>query len=335
MFSQRRNLYFCVLVVLLGVAIILDLSFGSANVSLSDLFAAALGNGTEQNQILFWQFRLPRMIAGLLGGMSLGLSGLLMQTFFRNPIAGPFVLGITSGASLGVALVILGFSALGISGFFWDQLGVVPAALCGSLLVLFLIMLISGRTENVSTLLIIGLMIGSFVSAFVSLLQYFSGAIELKRFVIWTMGSLAGIDLHQSMLFAALVLPAVLACFLLVKDLNTMLFGEEEARDMGLDVKKGRNRVVIITCLLAGVTTAYCGPIAFLGIAIPHLARWLFLSNQHRILVPAVALLGSTVLILCDLVAQIPGSEMQLPINAVTSFIGAPAVVWIVLKRSI
>ena len=280
-------------------------------------------------------FRLPKAITALLAGVALSVSGLQMQTLFRNPLAGPYVLGVTSGASLGVALVLLvssysGYTLLsGITG----SMGVVSAAFAGGILVLLLILWISTKIQNNTTILIIGLMFGQFANAIVGVLQYFSKAQDLKGFIIWNMGSFGNVVWDELLVLVPIVVIGLLIAYVLSKQLNILLLGEGYAKSMGVNVTASRFSIIVSTGLLAASVTAFCGPIAFLGLAIPHLVRSVFNTADHRILIPAAGLWGAMFSLLCDIVAQLPGADETLPINAVTSIIGAPVVIWIIIKN--
>jgi len=313
---------------------LLSLLLGSVAIPLADIKAYFLGGSftDEVNLSIIQNFRMPKVVSALLAGSALAVSGLQMQTVFRNPLAGPYVLGISSGASLGVALVLMGSSAFGLS-FWGSQVGTVVAALVGSLLVLMLILAVSIRVRDIMTLLILGMMFGTAVSAVTSLLQYFGSETSLKNFVIWTMGSLGGVGRQQLWLYAALVLLGLALAWAYVRPLNVLGIGDTYARSLGFNVKQTRFLIFLSTSLLAGAATAFNGPIAFVGIAVPHLARMVFRTSNHAILVPASALAGAATLLLCDIIAQLPGSATVLPLNSVASLMGIPVVIYIVLKN--
>jgi iron complex transport system permease protein len=280
-------------------------------------------------------FRVPKAITAVLAGSGLSVCGLLMQTMFRNPLAGPFVLGISSGASLGAALLILSGSLIGISMLQLSLLGswtVVLASMIGAFSVLTLILIISNSIRDSMTLLIIGLMVGSLSAGLVSVLQYYSEAEEIQSFLMWTFGNLGGVHGIELVVLGFTVFLGLLGTVGVLKPLDALLLGESYAASLGVNIRTARFRIIIITSVLAGGITAFCGPLAFIGIAIPHLARMLFKTADHRILVPGCILLGAIVLCLCDLLSQIPGRSQVLPINAITSLIGAPAVIAILVK---
>jgi iron complex transport system permease protein len=280
-------------------------------------------------------FRVPKAITAVLAGSGLSVCGLLMQTMFRNPLAGPFVLGISSGASLGAALLILSGSLIGISMLQLSLLGswtVVLASMIGAFSVLTLILIISNSIRDSMTLLIIGLMVGSLSAGLVSVLQYYSEAEEIQSFLMWTFGNLGGVHGIELEVLGFTVFLGLLGTVGVLKPLDALLLGESYAASLGVNIRAARFQIIIITSVLAGGITAFCGPLAFIGIAIPHLARMLFKTADHRILVPGCILLGAIVLCLCDLLSQIPGRSQVLPINAITSLIGAPAVIAILVK---
>lgn len=330
----RNTILFISLMVVLFLLAILSLLLGSVAIPLVDIKAYFFGGNftDEVNLSIIQNFRIPKVVSALLAGSALAVSGLQMQTVFRNPLAGPYVLGISSGASLGVALVLMGSSAFGLS-FWGSQVGTVVAALVGSLLVLMLILAVSIRVRDIMTLLILGMMFGTAVSAVTSLLQYFGSETSLKNFVIWTMGSLGGVGRQQLWLYAALVLLGLALAWAYVRPLNVLGIGDTYARSLGFNVKQTRFLIFLSTSLLAGTATAFNGPIAFVGIAVPHLARMVFRTSNHAILVPASALAGAATLLLCDIIAQLPGSAAVLPLNSVASLMGIPVVIYIVLKN--
>jgi iron complex transport system permease protein len=323
----------------LGAIFIVSLAGGSVRIAVGDiatiLFGGSSGN-TAWDQIVL-NLRVPRAVTAVLAGAALSLSGLQMQTLFRNPLAGPFVLGISSGASLGVALIVLaagaGASTLiaGLDTFGNFSLAVAASAGAGG--VLGLVLAVSHRVENNMTLLILGLMFGYVSGAMVSVLIYFSASNAVQAYLIWTFGSFAGVTWTQLNVYAPLTLIGLLVGLLSTKALNALLLGETYASSLGLTVSRARFWILSSASLLAGVTTAFCGPIAFLGIAVPHLARSLLNTSDHRTLIPAVCLTGSIIALVSDLIARVPGSSITLPLNAVTALIGAPVVVWIVLRR--
>lgn len=320
------------------VALFINLSLGSVAIPAGNIIKILLGQPVE-NQAwynIFWQFRFPKAITALAVGGSLAISGLQMQTLFKNPLAGPFVLGISSGASLGVAIVVMaGYSFGGLLGTIglWSSGLMALAASLGAFGVLLLVVIASVRIKDSMTLLIIGLMFGSASGAAVSILQYFSDARDIQAFLIWTFGSLGGVTGDEMKIFAPVLAAGLFIAFFLSKPLNALLLGENYAHSMGVNVKRVRFLIIISASLLAGGVTAFCGPIAFVGIAVPHLTRGLFNTGDHKLLFPLVCLTGAIVMLVSDIIAQLPGSQHTLPINAVTSLFGAPVVIWIILKR--
>jgi len=329
---------FLILIALFIMGFLVNVSLGSVNISLDEVLVIITGGEPSRStwKEIILNFRIPKAVTASLVGAGLGISGLLMQTLFRNPLAGPFVLGISSGASLGVALLVLGGFAVGETISYLGLLGnglLVLASGLGAFMILFLVLLVSLRIKDSMTLLIIGLMFGSATGALVSVLQFFSKSQDIQAYLIWTFGSLGNISYQEMTLFIPLVATGIILGFVLSKHLNALLIGENYAASMGLDRTRVRFWIILATSLLAGTITSFCGPIAFVGIAIPHLARILINSSNHQILVPAVCLLGAAVMLVCDTIAQIPGSQFTLPINAITSLFGAPVVIWIILKK--
>ena len=325
--------------VLVVISFVVSLIVGSVSIPLDQtirfLFGATLEN--QGWEAIISNFRLPKAITSILVGSALGTSGLQMQTLFRNPLAGPFILGISSGAGLGVALVIfVGISFgvyVGIPDMGRNWMLVLSAAL-GSFLVLSIIGLAAIRVRSAVTLLIIGLMFGSLASAVVSLMQFFSQAENIQAYVIWSFGSLGSLSWNELGILAPIVIVGLLLSFLLSKSLNALLLGENYALSLGLNLKRTRILIIVNTSILAGSVTAFCGPIAFIGLAIPHLSRMLFNTSNHLLLTPLVILLGASSMLLFDLIAQLPWSDATLPINAVTSLLGAPFVIWLILKKN-
>lgn len=314
---------------------ILDLFLGSVSLNAADVVRALFSDTQGHLETIIFKFRLPKAITALIVGIGLSLSGLQMQTIFRNPMAGPDVLGITSGASLGVAFVILGFSA-NISPDTLKGFGnwiLVASSWAGAGAIMMVILFIATRIKDIMTILILGIMLSSGISAIVVLMQYFSSESLLKAYVIWTMGSLGNLTNDQLNVLVLSVLAGILLSLASSKILNALLLGESYAGSIGLNVKSAR--IIIFTCtsILAGSVTAFCGPIGFIGIAVPHMARILFRTSDHKILIPGTILIGGTVMLVSDIISQLPGSEKVLPLNAVTSLIGIPVVIWVILRN--
>ncbi|MBR5075159.1 MAG: iron ABC transporter permease [Bacteroidales bacterium] len=306
-----------------------DLVLGSASLSVRDLFTTDLGRDILVN------FRIPKAVVALVCGVALAVCGLQMQTLFRNPLADPYILGVSSGAGLGVALYIMGTSLFGGGGgTVLNSLGSAGAALAGAALVTALIMYVSNRIKGSLTLLIFGVMIGFIASALVNLLQYASNAHSLKAYVLWTMGSFAALDWLKIGILSALVLVGLVLAVMNIKDLNAILPGDNYASSMGLDVKKIRMRILVSTTLLSGAVTAFCGPIGFLGIAVPHIARFIFRNADHRVLLPASALLGGCLTLLADTLSELPGTGSVIPINTVAALLGIPVILVILFRKS-
>lgn len=326
--------------VLLGLALVLSLllniSSGSVNIPFEQVLSILWQGGSEETwNYIIWEYRVPKAFTAILVGSGLALSGLLMQTLFRNPLAGPFVLGISAGASLGAALLLMGASLVGGLATL-SLLGNVSLALAsslGSFLVLLVVMSVANRVKDSMALLIIGLMFGSISAALVSVLAYFSSAENLQRFVFWSMGSVGNLSGSQLLLMTVAVVLGILLGLASIKPLNALLLGERYAQSLGISLGKSRITIIIATGLLAGGVTAFAGPIAFVGLAVPHLTRQIFDTMEHRVLIPAVLLYGAVLMLLCDAVAQWPGSANVLPINAITSLVGAPVVIWLLVRK--
>lgn len=310
----------------------MNISLGSVSIPTKDVFSSIFG--VSENYIIQY-YRLPKAITAILVGSGLGISGLLMQTLFRNPLAGPFVLGISSGASLGVALVILGSGLFGgvFATLLMSKWSIVIAASSGSFLVLLAVLLVSSKVRDTMAILIIGLMFGSITAAVVSVLSYFSSAEQLQQYIFWGFGSLGNLSWNELLIFFCIYILGLLLTVVSIKALNTLLLGENYAKSLGLNIKQSRLIIILATSLLAGTITAFAGPIAFIGLAIPHMTRQLFNTSNHKILLPAVFLFGAIVMLICDSIAQLPTSDYTLPINAITSLIGAPVVVWLLVRK--
>lgn len=312
----------------------LDLFIGSVTIKPADIFRSIFSASGDITETILMKFRLPKAITALLVGVALSVSGLQMQTLFRNPMAGPYVLGLSSGASLGVAFVILGFSS-NLSPDSIKGLGnwaIAAASWIGAGLVMILIMIISSRVKNIMTVLILGIMLSSGISAIVSIMQYFSNETMLRTYILWTMGSLGNLTSSQLNVMLLSVLAGTIISLISVKMLDALLLGEDYSRSIGLDVRFSRIIIITGTSLLAGTITAFCGPIGFIGIAVPHLARIIFRTADHKILIPGTILTGGTVMLISDIISQMPGSDNILPVNSVTALIGIPVVIWVILR---
>ena len=319
---SRSVLLFTALVALTLFLFLLDLAVGAVAVPLGDVWAALTGGDCPRATAkIILNIRLIKAVVALLAGAALSVSGLQMQTLFRNPLAGPYVLGISSGASLGVALVVLAGvgSSIGIAGAAW----------LGAAIVLVVIAAVGHRIKDIMVILILGMMFSSGIGAVVQILQYVANDESLKMFVVWTMGSLGDVTLNQLTVLIPSIVTGLLLAVVTIKPLNLLLFGEEYAVTMGLNVRRSRGLLFLSTTLLAGTVTAFCGPIGFIGLAMPHVTRMLFRNSDHRVLVPGTVLSGASVLLLCDLVSKL----FTLPINAITALLGIPIVVWAVLRN--
>lgn len=334
--KDRTILCFILLSLLLVILFVASLLLGSVSLQVKEVLGVILGQEVDpQTRILVTHFRLPKAITALVVGAALSASGLQMQTLFRNPLAGPYVLGISSGASFGVSLFLLGAPLLGVSvaSETLRNIGVVGSAWIGAALILAVIMAVSVRLKDIMAILILGMMFGSAASAIVQILQYLSPDSALKSFVVWTMGSLSGVSLQQLGLMSGIVVAGLALSIYLIKPLNLLLLGENYARTMGLNIRWIRFLLFASTTLLAGTVTAFCGPIGFIGIAVPHVARMLTGNADHRVLMPASMLMGSVTMLLCDIIAQLPGHEMVLPVNTITALLGIPIIVLVIVRN--
>lgn len=329
---RSRSLFIIYFLGLLLVALfLLDIGLGSISITYADMLGHLLGRSelSDQQLVILTKFRLPRVATALMAGAALPVCGLQMQTLFRNPLAGPYVLGISSGASFGAALVVLGAGATGIVAT-WS---LAIAAWTGAGTVMLLLLFVSYRIKDVMTILILGIMFSSGLAAIISIMQYFSQASALKSFVIWSMGSLGNVTGAQLTIMAWAILPLLLVTLAYSKVLNGLMLGEEYAMTMGVRIQRTRLIIFATTSILAGTITAFCGPIGFIGIAVPHMARFLLNRSDHRVLIPASMLTGMVVMVFSDIVSRLPGTERILPINAVTSLIGIPVVIWLVVMN--
>jgi iron complex transport system permease protein len=334
-----RPVMLILLILVLGWLFMLNLSLGSVNIPREEVIRVLFGGEASRLawQRIIWNFRLPKALTAALAGAALGVSGLQMQTFFRNPLAGPYVLGISSGASLGVALVVLSGATIGgtlLSTITTSNpFQIVLAASLGAGAVMLLVMMIARFVEGNITLLILGLMVGYMTNALVSLLLYFSIAEQIQAYINWTFGSFEGVTWSKLEVFGPTVLIGLGLAMILSKSLNALLLGEFYARTLGVNILITRFLIVFSSSILAGAVTAFCGPIGFLGLAVPHLCRSLFNTSDHRVLIPTTILMGANLALLSALIAEMPGQAISLPLNAVTALIGAPIVIWVVIAR--
>ena len=336
---KNRKIVFGILgIIILGIILfILNLFVGSVTVPLDDIFKVLLKENTDNTlNVIIFNYRLPQALTALLAGAALAVAGLLMQTLFRNPLADPSMLGISSGASLGVGIVILltgAISGTAVSSFgWWSTIGVSLAAFIGAVMVLFVMLAFSSRMKDMTTLIIIGLMIAYLAGSITDILKFFSLKEDIHAFVIWGMGSFSGVGTSKMPIFATSIIIGLFVTFFLSKNLNILLLGEIYAENLGLNIRKNSVIIILVSGYLTAIVTAYCGPIAFVGLAMPHIARFLFKSSDHRLLIPATMLIGMDMALICNLIARMPGFDGNLPVNAVTAFIGAPIVISVILK---
>ena len=335
--SRSYKGIFALLIILLAITFVLNISLGSVGIPLKDILASLTGGEASRStwEYIIIDYRLPKAITAVLVGSGLAISGLLMQTLFRNPLAGPFVLGLSSGASLGVAILILGAGAFGgvIGGLLTSEWSLVIASALGSFIVLLAVLAVTLRIKDTMAILIIGLMFGSVTAAVVAVLSYFSDAEQLQQYVFWSFGSLGNQSWNGVLILSICTVTGIAISFFVSKSLNALLLGENYAKSMGVRIKRTTLVLIITTSILAGGITAFAGPIAFIGLAVPHITRQWITTSNHRILIPAVLLFGSIIMLICDVVAQLPFSEYTLPINAITSLIGAPVVIWLLIRK--
>ncbi|KOS06243.1 iron ABC transporter [Flavobacterium akiainvivens] len=325
----------------LGIALValflVDLSFGAISIPLGDVFKTLTGGAPAKTswEYIILDYRLPKAITALLAGIGLSIGGLLMQTLFRNPLAGPDVLGLSSGASLGVAFVILGSAllpaALGV--FFTSAYGVVIAATAGSFLVLLAVLAVAQRLRDTMAILIVGLMFSSFTGAIVGVLTYFSSAEKLQKYTFWALGSLGNLPWDNIIILGLVLLIGLSLAILCIKPLDALLLGERYAKSLGVNLNRTRIVLILATSLLTGCVTAFVGPIAFVGLVVPHMAKLLFKTGSHKILFTGTLLIGAALMLLCDTFTQLPGSAFVLPVNAITSLIGAPVVISLLISK--
>ena len=336
---KNKRITFGILgIIVLGIVLfMLNLFIGSVMVPFDDILKVLLHDNTDKTlSVIIFNYRLPQALTALLAGAALAVAGLLMQTLFRNPLADPSMLGISSGASLGVGMVILltgAISGAAVSSFgWWSTVGVSLAAFIGAVLVLFVMLAFSSRMKNMTTLIIIGLMIAYLAGSITDIMKFFSLKEDIHAFVIWGMGSFSGVGVSKMPIFAISIIIGLIATFFLSKNLNILLLGEMYAENLGLNIRKNSVIIILVSGYLTAIVTAYCGPIAFVGLAMPHIARFLFKSSDHRLLIPATMLIGMDMALVCNLIARMPGFDGNLPVNAVTAFIGAPVVISVILK---
>ncbi|MEO1097126.1 MAG: iron ABC transporter permease [Bacteroidota bacterium] len=331
------------LVVVIGISFIislflLDLSLGSVKISVEELLNIISGNPSKKSwEYIFFSFRLPKAITAILTGAGISVAGLQMQTLFKNPLAGPSVLGISHGASLGVAVFVLSSTAIfGVTTNFQEALGswgLVLFAIAGSFLVLLSVLFASARISDGVTVLIVGLMFGFITGAVVSILQYFSDPELIQNFLVWTFGSLSGVAWSQLRVMGPVIALTLLLSLLYSKQMNALLLGENYATGVGINVARTRLKLILTTSVVAGTITAFTGPIAFIGVAVPHLARLLFRTSNHKILIPGTMMCGAGIMLICDIVSQVPGTQTTLPLNSVTALFGAPVILAIIIKN--
>lgn len=335
--KNRNTLLFFILTLSLLLLLLLNISLGSVSIPIKDVFNSLIGENSSKetwNYIII-NYRLPKAITAIIVGIGLSISGLLMQTLFRNPLAGPDVLGLSSGSSLGVATIVMGaaFLPTALSSILLSSFGILLASSLGSFLVLLAVLAVSQRLRDTMAILIVGLMFTSLTSAIVGTLTYFSTAEQLQKFTFWSMGNLGNLSWPSIVILSICVTIGLLLSLVSIKPLNALLLGENYARSLGINYKRTRLIIILATSILAGSITAYTGPIAFIGLAVPHIAKLVFQTSNHTILFWATLLLGAIIMLICDSISQLPGSDLTLPINVVTSIFGAPIVIWLLVRK--
>jgi len=327
---NHPTILFTLLIVLCTVLFVVDIAVGSVAIPLSEVVSALFGNGSAEVRSIIVDIRLVRAVVAVLAGVALSVSGLEMQVLFRNPLAGPYVLGVSAGASFGVALFLLGAPIFGIAiSPAIQSIGTAGAAWIGAAVGLMMVVALSRRIKDIMVILILGMMLSSGVGAVVEIMQYFSNEASLKSYVVWTMGSLGDVTATQLWVIVPVILAGLSMAVATIKPMNMLLAGERYAASMGLNISRSRTLILASTTLLAGTVTAFCGPVGFVGIAVPHIARMLFRSADHRILVPATILSGVVMMLVGDILAK----YFVLPINTITALMGIPIVVYIVMRK--
>lgn len=330
--ALKYKLLFALLILSIPLLFLLDLFLGSVSIPANEILTALGGKEIDRAyEIILFQSRIPKALTAILAGASLSLAGLMMQTLFRNPLAGPYVLGLSSGAGLGVALLVMG---AGLFGFgLHPDFSLPMASMLGSLGILLILFAVSIKVKDIMTLLILGIMLGSIATAIIGLIQYLTTDAQLKSFLIWTLGSLEGISYANLKLMAWVLGLTGLVSFFMAKILNAFLLGDHYAQSLGLKLHSSRLIIILIAGCTAGIVTAFCGPIGFVGVIIPHLSRLLFQSSDHKILIPSSLLMGASVLLLSDVISSLPQNGIVLPINSITSIIGIPIILWIIFNK--
>lgn len=335
--KNKNKIFILLLCFLLALSLLLNLSLGQVFIPFKEILKSIFMGGSNNStwDYIILNFRIPKAITAVLVGIGLSISGLLMQTLFRNPLAGPYVLGLSSGSSLGVAFILLGSSFLpaSVNGLFASNFSIVLASCMGSLVVLGFILMAIKKLRDTSMVLIVGLMFSSFSGAIINVLSYFSNAEQLQKYTFWSMGSIGNLTLSQLVILGICVFIGLVISMLSIKSLDAMLLGENYAKSIGVNISKSRLWIIIATAIFAGSITAFAGPIAFVGLAVPHIAKLILQTSSHKTVFVATLLLGTIIMLLCDLISQLPGANFTLPINAVTSMIGAPMVIWLISKR--
>ncbi|MFM9987743.1 iron chelate uptake ABC transporter family permease subunit [Flavobacterium sp.] len=334
---KKHTFLFVVSTISLIFLFILNISLGQVAIPFKEVFRSLVGSQASKDtwEYIIFNYRLPKAITAILVGFGLSISGLLMQTLFRNPLAGPYVLGLSSGSSLGVAFIIMGavFLPNALSEYFLSPYGIILASCCGSFIVLLAVLFVSQRLRDTMAILIVGLMFSSFTGAIVSVLTYFSTAEQLQKFTFWSMGNLGNLSWIQILILTISVLIGLFLSLFNIKALDSLLLGENYAKSLGINYNKTKLMILFATSILAGSITGFVGPIAFVGLAVPHISKIIFKTSNHWILFWGTLLFGAITMLFCDMISQLPGLNITLPINAITSIIGAPVVIWLLVRK--
>jgi iron complex transport system permease protein len=335
--ARKHTLIFLALATLCMALFVANIALGSVSIPVRDVFSSLMGSGASKQTwtYIIVNYRLPKAITAVATGMGLSVSGLLMQTLFRNPLAGPYVLGLSSGSSLGVAFVVMGAALLPAFSADWllSSHGIVLASCLGSLLVLLAVLAVAERMRDTMAILVVGLMFSGLSSAIVGVLTYFSSAEQLQKYTFWSLGNLGNLSWPSVVVLTVAVAVGLVLSLVSTKPLDALLLGENYARSLGVDIRRSRLVIILATSILAGGITAFAGPIAFIGMAVPHIAKLMLKTGSHFVLFWTTLLVGAAIMLCCDLLSHIPGTELVLPINAVTSIIGAPIVIWLLVRK--
>lgn len=337
MFRLKNNILFTfICLIFIGVTLFfVDLFFGSVNIPFNEIIEIITSGESEKSSwnIIILQSRLPKALTAVVCGAGLSVCGLIMQTLFKNPLAGPYILGVSSGAGLGVAVLLMGLSIFGLELTIIGSLGINVFAILGAFVVMSILIVAAYKLKDIMTVLILGVMLGSVCTAIIGVIQFFSNSYKLKQFILWSLGDLSSVSMQELAFLTPIVVIGIIITFFIAKNLNLYLLGENYAKTLGLNINNTRIIVVVITAILVGTITAYCGPIGFIGIVVPHISRLILNKYDHKILIPFSALIGINIMLLSDVISHLPGTDKILPINSVTALIGIPFIFWIIFNN--